>query len=69
MVEPDALPFPGARQVFDTRNTTIFKKDGHTTQPTRFFVASLTTQEAGSVSAKIQSHTLDFGLWTLDFRL
>ena len=27
-VEPDALPFPAARQVFDTRNTTTFKKDG-----------------------------------------
>ena len=47
-VEPDALPFPGARQVFDTRNTTTYKKDGKTTQHTRFFVASLTTQEAGA---------------------
>jgi predicted transposase YbfD/YdcC len=47
-VEPDALPFPGARQVFDTRNTTTFKKDGKTTQHTRFFVASLTTTEAGA---------------------
>jgi len=47
-VELDALPFPGARQVFDTRNPTTFKKDGKTTQHTRFFVASLTTQEAGA---------------------
>ena len=48
-VEPDALPFPGARQVFDTRNTTTFKKDGQTPQHTRFFVASLTAEEAGPV--------------------
>ena len=47
-VEPDALPFPGARQVFDTRNTTTFKKDGKTTQHTRFFATSLTTAEAGA---------------------
>ena len=47
-VEPDALPLPGARQVFATRHTTTFKKDGQTTQHTRFFVASLTTQEAGA---------------------
>ena len=46
-IEPDALPFPGARQVFDTRNTTTFKKDGKTTQHTRFFVTSLTGAEAG----------------------
>jgi hypothetical protein len=46
-VEPDALPFPGARQVFDTRNTTTFKKDGNTTQHTRVFVASLTNAQAG----------------------
>ena len=45
-VEPDALPFPGARQVFDTRNTTTFKKDGKTTQHTRFFATSLTAAEA-----------------------
>jgi hypothetical protein len=50
-VEPDALPFPGARQVFDTRNTTTFKKDGKTTHHTRFFVASLTTEEAGAARA------------------
>jgi hypothetical protein len=48
-VEPDALPFPRARQVFDTRNTTTFKKDGQTTQHTRFFVASLTNAEAGAL--------------------
>jgi len=47
-VEPDALPFPGARQVFDTRNTTTFKKDGKTTQHTRFFVASRMVEEAGA---------------------
>jgi predicted transposase YbfD/YdcC len=47
-VEPDALPFAGARQVFDTRNTTTFKKDGQTTHHTRYFVASLTTAEAGA---------------------
>jgi hypothetical protein len=47
-IEPDALPFPGARQVFDTRNTTTFKKDGKTTQHTRFFVASRTVEEAGA---------------------
>jgi hypothetical protein len=47
-VEPDALPFPGGRQVFDTRNTTTFKPDGKTTQHTRFFVASLTAEEAGA---------------------
>jgi hypothetical protein len=47
-VEPDALPFPGARQVFDTRNTTTFKKDGKTTRHTRYFVASLTAPEAGA---------------------
>jgi len=46
-VEPDALPFPGARQVFDTRNTTIRKKDGQTTEHTRYFVTRLTTGEAG----------------------
>jgi predicted transposase YbfD/YdcC len=45
-VDPDALPFPAARQVFDTRNTTTFKKDGQTTHHTRFFVTSLTTQQA-----------------------
>lgn len=45
-VEPDALPFPGARQVFDTRNTTTFKKDGKTTQHTRLFVTSLTVPAA-----------------------
>lgn len=47
-VEPDALPFPGARQVFDTRNTTTFKKDGHSTQHTRYFVTSLTTEQASA---------------------
>ena len=47
-IEPDALPFPGARQVFDTRNTTTFKKDGQTTEHTRYFVTSLTTAEAGA---------------------
>jgi hypothetical protein len=46
-VEPDALPFPGARQVFDTRNTTTFKKDGKTTRHTRYFVSSLGAEEAG----------------------
>jgi hypothetical protein len=46
-VEPDALPFAGARQVFDTRNTTTFKKDGKTTRHTRYFVTSLTAAEAG----------------------
>jgi len=33
--------------VFDTRNTTTYKKDGTTTQHTRYFVTSLTTGEAG----------------------
>jgi predicted transposase YbfD/YdcC len=47
-VEPDALPFPGARQVFDTRNTITFKKNGQTTQHTRYFVVSLTVPEAGA---------------------
>ena len=47
-IEPDALPFPGTRQVFDTRNTTPFKKDGKTTQHPRYFVASLTVEEAGA---------------------
>ena len=46
-VEPDALPFPGARQVFDTRNTTTVKKDEKTTRHTRYFVTSLTPAEAG----------------------
>jgi hypothetical protein len=46
-VEPDALPFPGARQVFDTRNTTTYKRDGKTTRHTRYFVTSLTDREAG----------------------
>ena len=41
-------PLPGARQVFDTRNTTTFKKDGKTTQHTRYFVTSLTPQEASA---------------------
>jgi hypothetical protein len=45
-VEPDALPFPGARQVFDTRHTTTYKKDAKTTQHIRFFVTSLTPSEA-----------------------
>lgn len=45
-VDPDALPFPAARQVFDTRNTTTFKKNGTTTHHTRFFVTSLTPQQA-----------------------
>ena len=45
-MEPDALPFPGARQVFDTRNTTLFKKDGRTTEHTRYFVTSLTREQA-----------------------
>lgn len=48
VVEPDALPFPGVRQVFDTRNTTTFKQDGKTTHHTRYFVTSLTPQEAGA---------------------
>ena len=47
-MEPDALPFPGVRPGFDTRNTTTFKKDGKTTQHARFFVTSLTTEEAGA---------------------
>lgn len=47
-VEPDALPFPGTRQVFDTRNTTTFKKDNQTTRHTRFFVTSLTDAQAGA---------------------
>ena len=47
-VDPDALPFPAARQVFDTRNTTTFKKDGETTHHTRFFVTSLMPQEAAA---------------------
>ena len=46
-VEPDALPFPAARQIFDTRNTITFKQDGKTTRHTRFFVTSLTGPEAG----------------------
>ncbi len=41
--------FSGARQVFDTRNTTTaFKKDGKTTQHTHYFVTSLTTREASA---------------------
>jgi Transposase DDE domain len=47
-VDPDALPFAAARQVFDTRNTTTFKKDGKTTHHTRFFVTSLTSQQASA---------------------
>lgn len=47
-VEPDALPFPGARQAFDTRNDTTFKKDGRTTHHTRYFLTSLDAHEAGS---------------------
>jgi hypothetical protein len=47
-VDPDALPFPAARQVFDTRNTTTFKKDGKTTHRTRFFVTSLTFADPAS---------------------
>ncbi len=47
-VEPDALAFPGIRQVFDTRNTTTYKKDTTTTQHTRYFVTSLTVQEASA---------------------
>lgn len=46
-IEPDALPFPGARQVFDTRNTTTFKKGGQTTRHTRYFVTRLAGGEAG----------------------
>ena len=48
-IEPDALPFPAARQIFDTRNTTTFKKDGQTTHHTRYFVTSLTGHQAGQV--------------------
>ena len=47
-VEPDALPFPGARQVFDTHNTTTFKQDAQTTHHTRYFVTSLTPAQAGA---------------------
>lgn len=61
-VEPDALPFPGARQVFDTRNTTTFKQDGKTTHHTRWFVASLTPQEAGD--ARLGKHAR--GHWSVE---
>lgn len=47
-VEPDALPFPGVRQVFDTRATTTFKQNGQTTAHTRHFVTSLSASEAGA---------------------
>ena len=40
------MPFPGARQVCDIRNTTTFKKNGKTTNHTRYFVASLTADAA-----------------------
>ena len=46
-VEPDALPFPGARQAFDTRNHTTFKKDGRSTHHTRYFLTSLDARQAG----------------------
>jgi len=46
--EPDALPFAGARQVFDTRNTTTYKKEGRTTQHTRVFLTSLSGEQAGA---------------------
>lgn len=46
--EPDALPFAGARQVFDTRNTTTYKKGGRTTQHTRVFLTSLSGEQAGA---------------------
>ena len=46
--EPDARPFPGARQGFDPRATTTFKKDGQTTEHPRSFVTSLTADEANA---------------------
>lgn len=46
--EPDALPFAGARQVFDIRNTTTYKKEGRTTQYTRVFLTSLSGEQAGA---------------------
>lgn len=61
-VEADALPFPGTRQVFDTRNTTTFKKNGNTTQHTRFFVASLTVPEAGAAGLA----ALAWGQWSVE---
>jgi predicted transposase YbfD/YdcC len=36
--------------VFDTRNTTTYKKNGKTTRHTRFFVTSLTASQAGDAS-------------------
>jgi hypothetical protein len=77
-IEPDALPFPGARQVFDTRNTTTFKKDGNSTGHTRYSVTSLTTQEAhpshlaalarGQWSVENPNHWRRDALWGEDRR-
>jgi hypothetical protein len=61
-VEPDALPFPGVRQVFDTRNTTIYKKDATTTEHTRCFVTSLTVEEA----AAARLAALARGQWSVE---
>ena len=61
-VEPDALPFPGARQVFDTRNTTTYKKEGKTTQHTRFFVTSLTASQA----SEARLAALARGQWSVE---
>ena len=61
-VEADALPFPGTRQVFDTRHTTTFKKNGNTTQHTRSFVTSLTVSEAGAA----QLAALARGQWSVE---
>ena len=61
-VEPDALPFPGARQVCDTRNTTTFKKEGTTTRHTRYFVASLTKSEAGDARLAARAR----GQWSVE---
>jgi predicted transposase YbfD/YdcC len=61
-VEPDALPFPSARQVFDSRNTTTFKKDSKTTHHTRYFVTSLTSNEAGD--ARLGKHAR--GQWSVE---
>jgi len=61
-VEPDARPFPGARQVFDTRNTRTFKKDGKTAQHTRYFATSLTAVEANAA----QLAALARGQWAVE---
>jgi hypothetical protein len=75
-VEPDVPPFPAARQVFDTRNTTSSKKDGNTTQHTHYLLRSPTTQEAsashlgalarGQWSVENPNHRRRVALWGED---